>query len=124
MNEQVTKIQQGLINLLKEQLGPLQIVKENADVFEVGGTKEVMQGKQKVEGHYFASVVPKAKDVRLYFFPIYTHPDDFVGISDDFRKFLKGKSCFHIKRLDAEMESEVRRAIQKGVELYQRDGLI
>ncbi|MEO1714020.1 MAG: hypothetical protein AAFU60_11875 [Bacteroidota bacterium] len=124
MNEKVAGIYSGLINLLKEQLGSLRIVKENPNVFEVGGTKEVMQGKQKVDGHYFASIVPKPKDVRLYFFPIYTHPEEYSDISPDFRKFLKGKSCFHIKRLDAEMEAEIRRAIQKGVELYQRDGLI
>ena len=124
MNEKVASIQTGLIDLLKEQIGPLRIVKENTNVFEVGGTKEVMQGKQKVDGHYFASVVPKPKDVRLYFFPIYTHPEDFADISADFRKFLKGKSCFHIKQLDTEIEAEIRKAIQKGVELYQRDGLI
>lgn len=124
MEEKIVKIQQDLIELLKEQLGHLKVSKESAEVFEVSGTKEVMQGRQKVDGHYFASVMPKPKDVRLYFFPIYTHPEAYSDISPAFRKALKGKSCFHIKNLDEELKAEIRGAVKKGVELYQKDGLI
>lgn len=89
------------------------------------GTKRVPYGAKGdlVDGYYFASVVPKPTDVRWYFFPIYQHPAEFQ-LSDDLRKCLKGKSCFHIKKLSPEMEQEINGMMKKGIELFQNDGLI
>lgn len=109
--------------MLRAQCPPLKVRKDDEKVFEIAGTKETMQGKQKVDGFYFASVMPKPKDVRLYFFPIYTHVDDF-DITDDLKKALKGKSCFHIKKWDDALKLELKGMIEKGVELYKRDGHI
>ena len=89
----------------------------------MAGTKEVMQGKQKVQGHYFASVIRKPKDIRLYIFPIYTHVDNF-DISAELSKSLKGKSCFHIKKLNPDTDNEINEMIAMGVDLYVKDGLI
>ncbi len=116
-------IRENLQNLLKNQVPPLQIRKDNKNVFEVAGTKEVMQGKQMVDGSYFGSVVPKPKDIRLYFFPIYTHPDVF-HIPPELRKCLKGKSCFHIKKLSPELLAAIQVMIETGVEVYLKDKLI
>lgn len=124
MKTDVHEIRESLHTLLKEQVPPLRIRNESEGNFEVCGTKEVMQGKKKVDGYYFASVVPKPKDVRLYFFPIYTHKDDFPPLSPLLQKCLKGKSCFHIKKLDPDMEAELRGMIQRGVQLYQENELI
>ena len=123
MKNEVSEISETLQDLLKEQVPPLKIRNSSQENFEVAGTKETMQGKQKVDGFYFASVVPKPKDVRLYFFPIYTHPDKF-SLSDELKKFLKGKSCFHIKHLSTEMEAELKKTIARGIQLYQEDNLI
>lgn len=123
MKTSLQEIQDTLKSLLKTQTPPLQIRKDNEGVFEVAGTKETMQGKQKVDGYYFASVIPKPKDIRLYFFPIYTHVSEY-SISPELKKCLKGKSCFHIKKLSPEMEKEIDEMIKKGVELYLKDGVI
>ena len=82
-----------------------------------------IQGKQEVDGHFFTSILEKPEDVRLYFFPIYTHPDAF-SISDDLNKSLKGKSCFHNKNLSPELESEISEMLQLGKKLYQNDGIV
>lgn len=103
---------------------PLQVRIDIDSNFELAGTKEVIQGRKKVEGHYFANIVPKPKDVRLYFFPIYTHPASFPNLSPALTKCLKGKSCFHIKKLSPELEQEIYTMIKKGVEVYQYDELI
>ena len=124
MRNDLSIIQKSLQNLFKKHVPPLQIRKDNTSVFEVAGTIEVMQGKQKVDGYYFGSVVPKPNDIRLYYFPIYTHPQAFNFISADLRKCLKGKSCFHIKKLDGMLENEIDHMIAKGVELYLVDKLI
>lgn len=123
MKTTVEDIESTLLQLLHTQVPPLRIKDGDTmgTVFE--GTKPGMQGKQKVDGYYFASVVPKPKDVRLYFFPIYTHVDQFQ-LSDDLKKCLKGKSCFHIKKLSPELEKEIDAIIQQGCSIYANDGLI
>lgn len=119
----IQEIQQKLQNILKNASPLLKVRIETDTNFEVAGTKEVMQGKKKVDGIYFASVVPKPKDVRLYYFPIYTHKDEF-SISDDLKKCLKGKSCFHFKKISPELEKEIEEMVNKGAEVYQKNDLI
>jgi len=124
MKTDLNQIREALVSSFDKHLPPLKVRKSSIECFEVAGTKKVMQGKKEVDGFYFASVVPKPKDIRLYFFPIYTHVDAYKELSAEMRKCLKGKSCFHIKKLSSEMEREVQEMIAKGVELYLRDGFI
>lgn len=123
MND-LAEIQEFLIQNLKAYTPPLQIRKDENQVFEVAGTKKTMQGKQKVDGVYFASVVPKPKDIRLYYFPIYTHSQEFENISSELKKCLKGKSCFHFKQLSVALQSEIQSLIQTGISIYLHHGLI
>ena len=124
MKTELTEISSTLKALLNQQTpSPLKIRKDNEATFEVAGTIEAMQGKQKVDGYYFASVITKPKDIRFYFFPIYTHPDQFK-LSDELQKCLKGKSCFHIKRLTIEMEKEINSIVVNAIKLYKKDNLI
>ena len=124
MKPELADIQQKLIAILRAHEGVLRITTDTPEKFEMTGTKETMQGKQKVSGYYFATVVPKPTDVRLYFFPAYTHPDAYADISASLRKCLKGKSCFHLKQMDASLEKEIKAAVAKGVKLYKQDKLI
>jgi len=123
MITELTTIQTTLQDSLAAHSPQLQVRIQSETNFEVAGTKTVMQGKKKVDGHYFASVMPKSKDIRLYFFPIYTHVADFE-LSPGLKKCLKGKSCFHIKKLSEELIEEIKAMIAKGVNLYEKDGLI
>lgn len=108
-----------------ESLTPqLRFRKKESESLELCGNKEIMQGKQKVDGYYFASAMLKPKDCRLYFLPIYTHVDAFEHVSPSVRKMLKGKSCFHLKKLTPEMQSEISEMLKTGLALYQKDDLI
>ena len=124
MKTELPDIQEALEHLLSAHVPPLRIRVDSDTNFEVAGTKATMQGRQQVEGHYFANIVPKPKDIRLYFFPIYTHAEEFGPLSGELQKCLKGKSCFHLKKLSAELETEIREMIANGVRLYERDQLI
>lgn len=124
MKTDLDEIRSTLKLLLTKHTPPLRVRKDNDATFEVAGSKPAMQGKQMVDGYYFASVVPKPKDIRLYFFPIYTHEASFGDLSESLRKCLKGKSCFHIKKLSPELEEEIGKMIEKGAALYAADGLI
>ncbi len=118
------EIDQILRGIIKKHIGPLQIRKDEENVLEAAGTIPTMQGKQKVDGFYFASVMPKPKDVRLYFFPIYTDVQNFEHIAPTLRKCLKGKSCFHIKKLDESLQEEITKMIATGIKIYQEKKLL
>ena len=125
MKKDLTEIQNCLIDLLRKQKKTLKAVHDTPQKFEIWGTIEAMQGKKKVEGHYFASVIPKPKDIRFYFFPLYTHRDALIdSLSEELKKSLKGKTCFHIKAISEDMEKELKALIDQGVKLYQKDGLL
>lgn len=122
MKTEISEIRETLKLLLEEFLGPLQVRVDKPSNFEVNGTIEAPQGKKMVQGIYFSSIVPKDKDVRFYFYPAYTHPQEFENLSDQLKRFKKGKSCFHVKYLDEELELEIKQIISKGIDLYRKDG--
>ena len=124
MTKDSNEIQAKLIDILKEQIDVLKISAETENKFEVSGTIEAMQGKKKVDGIYFASVVPKPKDVRFYFFPTYTHKEQIGELPENLKKALKGKSCFHVKYMDDEFEDNIKELVETAVKLYQADGLL
>lgn len=124
MKTDLKEIRESLVKQFQDFIPPLQARKSSYECYELSGRIKAMQGKQEVDGFYFATVVPKPKDIRLYFFPIYTHATEYGSLSDELKKCLKGKSCFHIKKLSSQMEVEIKDMIQKGVDLYIRDGLI
>ncbi len=124
MLKDINEIRELLVSILREYEGTLKITSDTPDKFEVTGTIPTMQGKKKVPGMYFATVIPKAKDVRLYFFPVYTHKDEIGALPEDLQKALKGKSCFHIKKVDDAFEVNLKAMVQKAVEVYRGDGLL
>lgn len=122
MKTEITEIRETLKSTLEDFLGPLRIRVNKSSNFEVNGTIEAPQGKKMVQGIYFSSIVPKEKDVRFYFYPAYTHPHEFENLSDTLKKFKKGKSCFHIKYMDEELELEIKQMVSKAIEIYRKDG--
>lgn len=125
MKTDLTEIREFLSDCLKSQGDVFKATADNDTKLEICGTIPAMQGKKKVDGFYFASVIPKPKDVRLYFFPLYTHRDQIEPhMSAELKKALKGKTCFHIKSISDEMATEIEEMVKKSVKLYQDDGLL
>ncbi len=122
MKTEIAEIRESLKNTLEDFLGPLKVRVNKPSNFEVNGTIEAPQGKKMVQGIYFSSIVPKEKDVRFYFYPAYTHPQEFENISAVLKKFKKGKSCFHIKYLNEELETEIKQMVSKAIDVYRKDG--
>jgi len=53
--------------------------------------------------------------------PIYVEPELKEKLEPKLLKLLKGKSCFHIKSIDKELENEIFDALQKGYKLYEEN---
>lgn len=124
MIKDITEIREKLKTILTKHLGTLRVRVDKPTNFEVNGTIEAPQGKKIVQGIYFSSIVPKEKDVRFYFYPAYTHPESFNDLSEQLSKFKKGKSCFHVKYLDEELEQEISQMVEKAISVYREDGLL
>lgn len=122
MKTEIADLKETLKSALEGFLGPLKVRIDNPSNFEVNGTIEAPQGKKMVQGIYFSSIVPKEKDVRFYFYPAYTHPQEFDNLSERLQKFKKGKSCFHVKYLDEELELEIKQLISKAIDVYRKEG--
>lgn len=72
----------------------------------------------KKKSLYFVAIIVQKSYVGLYFMPIYSHRSEFDFISEDLLKTLKGKTCFHIKKWDKTIESEIKRMLNTGYNLY------
>ncbi len=120
----LVEIRQQLKDMLNKHVPPLCVSKDDEMIYEVCGTREVIQRRKKVSGIYFGSVVSKQKDIRLYYFPIYTHARKFDWISAELRKCQKGKSCFHIRLLPESLGADIKKMIDAGIELYRNENLI
>ncbi len=108
---------------LKEILEPFCVDQDirtnNEKAYNVYGTTKADFNGKTIDGQYFASVMKMKNYVGFYFFPIYTHKDEFT--KEDYPvllKCLKGKSCFHIKKIDTELSKEISQILKSGANLY------
>ncbi|RZM22519.1 MAG: DUF1801 domain-containing protein [Pedobacter sp.] len=83
----------------------------------------VIEGKQRHEV-FFASVSIKKGHVGFYFMPVYSEPDMKDMFDANLLKLLKGKSCFHIKKLDDLLLSQIEGALAEGFKLYKEKGWV
>ncbi|HEX6916005.1 MAG TPA: hypothetical protein VF145_12240 [Chitinophagaceae bacterium] len=90
----------------------------------VSSVKPVEIAGKKLDELFFAGVLVQKGYVGFYFFPIYVHPDLKSELSPDLLKKLKGKTCFHIKKIDPETKTHINDALKKGYSLYKNKGWI
>lgn len=112
----------ALKKTLSQYAPPCVVTSDTDFVYHLFGTKPASVGKSSYDGIYFASAVIRKNYVAFHFFPIYTHVDQFENINAELRKCLKGKSCFHIKRTDDPLFDQIKQALDKGIEVYQKEG--
>lgn len=90
--------------------------------YELYTVKElVIEGRKRKEV-YFAAAIIQSSYVGFYFMPVYVDEEVKAFFSPGLLKLLKGKSCFHIRGLDASLEADVRDALDRGAALYAERG--
>lgn len=113
-----------LKKILEKYEGPLKLKFDLKEKYELWTDKEVnIAGKTKKE-LFFAGVTLQKNYVSFYFMPIYIGPELKEKLEPELLKLLKGKSCFHIKSIDQELENEIFDALQKGYKLYEENQFI
>ena len=105
--------------LMQPYASKLEVRGQKENQYHLYGTKEVQLAHKLEKGMYFTSVMINKGFVGFYFFPIYTHPQEFQGLNEDLLKCLKGKSCFHIKKDDAALYESINEALERGFTFYE-----
>lgn len=82
-----------------------------------------MNGKKTDEVYLAGGLVQKGY-VGFYFMPIYTIPELRFELHPELLKCLKGKSCFHIKKMNDETAWQIKEALTKGYNAYKKKGWI
>jgi hypothetical protein len=77
----------------------------------------VIAGRAKKEVFFAGLIVQKAY-VGFYFMPVYADADLASLFGPELLATLRGKSCFHLKRLTPALEQQVEAALRAGFELY------
>jgi len=73
---------------------------------------------------YFSGLIIQSSYVGFYFMPIYTDTSLKKVFGPELLTLLKGKSCFHVKKLDAVLEKQIADALKIGFDLYRKRGWI
>jgi predicted DNA-binding transcriptional regulator len=80
---------------------------------------------KKVDEVWLSGALVQKGYVGFYYMPVYVAPDEIKPeLKPELLKTLKGKSCFHIKKLDNELTKQIKEAIDKGYKLYKQKGWI
>jgi hypothetical protein len=90
--------------------------------YSVYYNKEVTIAKKKFPELAFATILIQMGFVGFYFFPIYTNPGLKDELKEKLLKCLQGKTCFHIKKEDRLLMTEISKALQTGYAYYQSKG--
>lgn len=83
----------------------------------------IIEGRKRKEV-FFAGLIIQKSYVGFYFMPVYTDKEVKELIAPELLKLLKGKSCFHIKKLDEQLMEHIKNSLRLGFDLYQQRGWI
>ncbi|MEO5594759.1 MAG: hypothetical protein ABIR15_03775 [Chitinophagaceae bacterium] len=112
---------------IKKQLAPygkkMDVRVDKDSVYHLYIIKDIELAGRKYKECYFGGVLIQKTMVAFYFFPIYSHPTNFV-ISAPIKKNLKGKSCFNFKKLDDDQEKAIGQLLKEGADLYKKEGIL
>ncbi len=86
--------------------------------------KPVEIGEKKYDDIWFASALIQKGYVGFYYMPIYMIKEIKDALPAELLKCLKGKSCFHIKRYDENIFSQIDQALLLGFNAFIKKGWI
>lgn len=92
--------------------------------FELWSEKPIVIDGRKKKDVFFASLIVQKSYVGFYFMPVYAETELKSVFEPELLARLKGKSCFHIKKLDERLLHQIEAALKAGFQLYQDRGWV
>ena len=124
MNEDLLKLFHQLKKLVEKYEGSLTAKIDDEGRYDLYSIKDVVIEGRKRKEVYFASLIIQKSYVGFYYMPIYSDVELKSVFGEDLLKLLKGKSCFHIKKLDEVLTKQLTEALEIGYSLYKERGWI
>jgi hypothetical protein len=119
-----SEIFQQLKPLLQTYTPAMQPKVDDESHFDLWSVRNVVINGRKYKEVYFAGLVIQKSYVGFYYMPIYANTELSRHFPPELLKLLKGKSCFHIKKLDEALLEQIRAALKTGFEMYQERGWV
>jgi hypothetical protein len=92
--------------------------------YDLWSEKKVVIEGRKRNDVYFAGLVIQRNYVGFYYMPVYVDEDLKAVFKPELLKLLKGKSCFHVKKMDDQLSEQISDALRSGYDLYLERGWI
>lgn len=113
-----------LRDCLKVYRPPLVSKSDDEAHFDLWSVKDLVIDGRKRKEVYFAGLAIQKNYVGFYFMPVYANSEIKQVFAPELLKLLKGKSCFHIKKLDDQLKQQIESALKAGFEFYQQHGWV
>jgi hypothetical protein len=113
-----------LKKILKKYETPLKPKFDLDSKYDLWSFKDLEIAGRKRKEVYFAGLIIQSSYVGFYYMPVYTDTKLTNVFKPELLKLLKGKSCFHVKKLDRELELQIEDALEIGYDLYKKRGWI
>jgi hypothetical protein len=124
MSQDLNTIFQSIKAELKVYQPPF-VSKTDSDLsFDLWSFRDlVIEGRKRKEVYFAAATIHKDY-VGFYYMPVYAQPEVKRLIPPELLKLLKGKSCFHIWKLDETLLAQIRSVLKLGYEQYASRGWV
>ncbi len=114
---------QQLKSLLQEY-GDVLEIDSSPGKYSLSSTKEIEVDGETHQGYYFAGLRELKNIVGFYYEPIHVCPELRDEVPASLQSLLKGNTCFNIKALTPEIERDLVKMINLGIETYKGYGFI
>jgi hypothetical protein len=123
-NEELLPLFAEVKRLLDPYVQRLTVRKDEPGYFDLWSEKDIEVAGRRRKDVYFCGVVIQKSYVGFYFMPLYADDDLTSVFGPDLLATLKGKSCFHIKRMTPELKLQITAALAAGWRLYEDRGWV
>ncbi len=122
--DNLTQIFNSLRPLLQHYQPPFVSKQDTERYYDLWSFKDlVIEGRKRKEV-FFAGLIIQKSYVGFYYMPVYAEPEVKQLFKPELLRLLKGKSCFHIRKLTPELLNQVEEALAQGYQMYQERGWV
>lgn len=124
MTDTKDTIFQALHSLLSVYQPPLMPKRDEPGYYDLWSFKALEIERRKRSEVFFAGIITQKAYVGFYYMPVYIEADIQKLFPPELKRLLKGKSCFHIKKWDDVLSSQVEEVLRTGFIKYQERGWV
>ena len=110
--------------LLERYTPPLEARTDAKGGYHLWSVKDIVVAGRKRKEVYFAGVMARKGYIGFYYMPVYADPEQKSMFKPELLSLLKGKSCFHVRRLEPTVKKQIKDALASGMKLYEQRGWV